>query len=407
MQKHAPKHRAIGRNTHRPVLTVATATALTFGSLFAMAPAQAAASDVVTMPAATRTAAAQEMLDLINAHRASKGLAPVKYSATLSGIAQGQSDRLVRDEVIDHTTTFMTDPRAAGWDAVGEIHAISWRHSVPDLVNWWKSSSAHNKVMTDPKMEVIGIGLTYVDGSLAGDGSGWRLVGTVASYGYPDGKGPADASTRVTAPTTGPLPAPAPAPAPPAPTPAPAPSPTPLPAGPYRDVAAGHQFAAEITWVRDRGYLNGWSDGTFRPDLPIERAAMAAVMYRMAGSPAYTAPSASAYLDLAPGDPFYKEVHWARDSGLLNGWNDGTFRPTAPIARDATAALLYRAAGAPGYSAPGVSPFTDVATGNRFYKEMAWMRAEGISTGWADGSFRPVSTTNRDAMAAFLYRFTN
>ncbi|GEC98140.1 hypothetical protein KVA01_02950 [Kocuria varians] len=178
---------------------VVTAVALLIASLPTAAPAHAAASDIVSMNAATRASDAQNLLSQINAHRASKGLKAVKYSATLSGISQGQSDRLVQQEVINHSNTFLTDRRAGAYTAVGEIHALSWQHSVTDLVTWWKGSTAHNKVLTDPKMQVIGIGLTYVDGGLAGNGQGWRLVGTVDSYGYANGGGPADARTTVTA----------------------------------------------------------------------------------------------------------------------------------------------------------------------------------------------------------------
>nr|WP_260853562.1 S-layer homology domain-containing protein [Kocuria palustris] len=35
---------------------------------------------------------------------------------------------------------------------------------------------------------------------------------------------------------------------------------------------------------------------------------------------------------------------------------------------------------------------------------MHWARAQGITTGWPDGTFRPMHQTHRDAMAAFLYR---
>lgn len=198
MKSRAPRHAAPKRTSSNRALTLSTAACILLGSLAATAPASAAPSDIVSVSSSTRASDAQNMLNQINAYRASKGLAPVKYSATLSGIAQGQSDRLVNQEVINHTNTFLTDSRASGYNAAGEIHAISWKVSVTDLVNWWKNSSAHNKVLTDPRMQVIGVGLTYVDGSLAGDGSGWRLVGTVASYGFPAGKGPADATTTVT-----------------------------------------------------------------------------------------------------------------------------------------------------------------------------------------------------------------
>ncbi|MDR6034170.1 S-layer homology domain-containing protein, partial [Escherichia coli] len=68
-------------------------------------------------------------------------------------------------------------------------------------------------------------------------------------------------------------------------------------AGPFRDVPANYQFATEIRWAKDKGYLNGWGDGTFRPHENIDRNAMAAVAYRMAGSPAYTPPRVSPYRD--------------------------------------------------------------------------------------------------------------
>lgn len=192
-----PKHAAPKRPSSNRLLASAIAACVMVGGLTAVAPANAAPNDIVSVSDSTRAADAQNMLNQINAHRASKGLAPVKYSAHLSGIAQGQSNRLVQQEVINHSNTFLTDPRASGYNAVGEIHALSYRNSVTDLVQWWKGSHGHNKVLTDPKMTVVGIGLTYVDGSLSRTGSGWRLVGTVASYGFPQGRGPSDASSTV------------------------------------------------------------------------------------------------------------------------------------------------------------------------------------------------------------------
>ena len=186
-----------------------------------------------------------------------------------------------------------------------------------------------------------------------------------------------------------------------------APTTAPTTAGPFRDVSASNQFATEITWAKNKKYLNGWSDGTYRPTENIDRNAMAAVAYRMAGSPAYTPPKVSPYKDVSPSSAFYKEITWARSKGLLTGWSDGTFRPLNDIDRNATAALLYRMSGSPAYTAPKTSSFKDVRPGSAFYKEIHWMSAQGITTGWNDGTFRPLDQTHRDAMAAFLYRFAN
>ena len=54
-----------------------------------------------------------------------------------------------------------------------------------------------------------------------------------------------------------------------------------------------------------------------------------------------------------------------------------------------------------------MSPFTDVTPQTPFYKEMAWVQAEGISTGWPDGTYKPWEPVNRDAMAAFMARLDN
>ena len=128
--------------------------------------------------------------------------------------------------------------------------------------------------------------------------------------------------------------------------------------GPFVDVPAHHQFAAEVSWVKQRGLLNGWRDGTFRPGLPIERGAMAAVAYRIAGSPGYTAPAHSAYRDMAPGDPFYKEIHWMSAQGITTGMTPTTFAPDMAVNRKDMAAFIYRLEGKPAFTAPTTSPTT-------------------------------------------------
>ncbi|WP_044635817.1 S-layer homology domain-containing protein [Propionibacterium freudenreichii] len=113
------------------------------------------------------------------------------------------------------------------------------------------------------------------------------------------------------------------------------------------------------------------------------------------------------FSDVAPSNQFYKEIEWAASTAITTGWPDGTFRPTTPVARDAMAAFLYRRAGSPAFLAPGVPSFTDVGAGNMFYQQIEWMKSTGVSTGWVDGTYRPLDATNRDAMAAFLHRYSN
>lgn len=180
----------------------------------------------------------------------------------------------------------------------------------------------------------------------------------------------------------------------------------PEPTTPFVDVRAGQEHYDAMVWMKDQGISTGWADGTYRPLQPVNRDAMAAFLHRMAGSPEVTLPSRSPFVDVRPGQEHYEAIVWAERNGITTGWADGTFRPTEPINRDAMAAFLYRFADEPAYTAPRHAPFVDISRGQKFYAEMSWMHDEGISTGWKDGTFRPLQPVNRDAMAAFLQRYS-
>ncbi|MCL6423101.1 5'-nucleotidase C-terminal domain-containing protein [Brachybacterium sp. JHP9] len=178
--------------------------------------------------------------------------------------------------------------------------------------------------------------------------------------------------------------------------------------GLFTDVPEDLQFADEIYWAADQGYVTGWADGSYRPFESVNRDAMAAFLYRMAGSPAVDTSGASPFTDIKAGDEHYAAVLWAYQEGITTGWvaADGTreFRPVTPIDRDAMAAFVYRYAGEPSASAPAAGPFTDVPAGLQYAKEIAWLKAQGITTGYPDATYRPWSPMKRDAMAAFMYR---
>lgn len=68
------------------------------------------------------------------------------------------------------------------------------------------------------------------------------------------------------------------------------------------------------------------------------------------------------------------------------------------------AAFLYRMAGSPQVKTS--AGFIDVSSVNPFRATINWMASQNISTGWADGTYRPYDSVTREAMAAFIYRFT-
>jgi len=176
----------------------------------------------------------------------------------------------------------------------------------------------------------------------------------------------------------------------------------------FSDVQPGSVFYDDISWLVDERITLGYPDGTFRRSLPVTREAMAAFLHRMAGGGPSAVPGAPpSFGDVTTGNPFHDDVAWLAQEGITTGWPDGTFRPSLSVERQAMAAFLYRFAGEPEFTAPSVSPFVDVRPGDPFYREICWLAAEGVSTGTATPSgayFKPSAPVERQAMAAFLHR---
>ncbi|OKL49909.1 HtaA domain-containing protein [Boudabousia marimammalium] len=181
----------------------------------------------------------------------------------------------------------------------------------------------------------------------------------------------------------------------------------------FKDVFVSRMFAGEIAWMASENISTGYKDGTYGPLKSVNRDAMAAFLYRAAGSPAVDI-SKPAFKDVPKNNQFFKEIAWMRASGISTGWDDGTYRPLAPVSREAMAAFLYRFCDQmPDQCASAINPdtldvsnakvFKDVA-GSQFGREITWLAAAKVSTGWDDGTFHPGEPIRRDAMAAFLYR---
>ena len=173
---------------------------------------------------------------------------------------------------------------------------------------------------------------------------------------------------------------------------------------PFCDVQSNHPFRSEILWVHDQGIADGYADGTFRPLAPVSRQAMAAFLFRLSGLPSFDAPNPPTFTDVGTNHLFRREIEWLDAEGITTGYPDGRFRPLASISRQAMAAFMYRYAGEPAFDPPATPGFTDTQVGRPFYAEIHWLASTNITTGYADGTFRPDANVSRQAMAAFLFR---
>lgn len=172
----------------------------------------------------------------------------------------------------------------------------------------------------------------------------------------------------------------------------------------FTDVTNPDDFFYEpIYWAVDNGITTGYSDNTFRPNALCHRAAVVTFLWRMAGKP--DEGISTAFSDMTGNDDFNRAITWASNHGIAAGYNDGTFRPYDPCHRAAIVTFLWRYAGRP--EPISMANFSDMTGNDDFNKAISWAAENGITTGWADGTFRPYDSCKRLAVASFLYRYAH
>ena len=111
----------------------------------------------------------------------------------------------------------------------------------------------------------------------------------------------------------------------------------------YTDVPAGKWYNNAISTLSNMGVIGGYADGTFKPDAPISRAEFAkiAVSFSNVADLSYR----GYFADVKESDWFSGFVAAAKDAGLIEGYNDGTFKPEKAITRAEVCTIVNRTLG--------------------------------------------------------------
>jgi len=128
----------------------------------------------------------------------------------------------------------------------------------------------------------------------------------------------------------------------------------------FIDVTNGYWAKEEIEYLATLGVIGGYPDGTFRPDTPLTRAELSAILVRARGidpEPITVDP----YPDLAATNWAARYVRSAADLKLVSGYPDGKFNPQKSVTRAEGVVILSRFAEVPGPAKLTNGPFPDVA----------------------------------------------
>ena len=111
----------------------------------------------------------------------------------------------------------------------------------------------------------------------------------------------------------------------------------------FSDVSADKWYNNAVSTLCNMGVIGGYADGTFRPDAPISRAEFAKIAVSFTqntGSATY-----NYFTDVKTTDWFAPYVTAAKDAGLIEGYSDGSFKPESKITRAEACAIVNRTLG--------------------------------------------------------------
>ncbi len=137
----------------------------------------------------------------------------------------------------------------------------------------------------------------------------------------------------------------------------------------FTDVDSDSWYNEAISTLVEAGVLSGYEDGSFRPDQPVTRAELAAILVRVQGN------------GISEGNTTFSDTngHWAEGyiasavtAGLVYGYEDGSFRPNRSITRAEAVTMMNRLLmrSPMDSSYVGNVSFTDVQSSDWFYGDV-------------------------------------
>ena len=181
-------------------------------------------------------------------------------------------------------------------------------------------------------------------------------------------------------------------------------------AGRYSDIDYSDWYVTPAAWVSQRGFMTGIGGTTqMAPDATTSRAMVVAVLSRLGvvGSGAGGS-GALRFPDVAQDDWFAGAVAWGVESGVVEGYGDGTFRPNRDVTREQVAIFLMRYAQKLGLSTAATGDLSmypdDDQVGEWGLQAMSWAVGNGIITG-KSGLLAPQAHATRAEFATMLMRF--
>lgn len=170
----------------------------------------------------------------------------------------------------------------------------------------------------------------------------------------------------------------------------------------FPDVAQDHKNYSAIEYLDEHQIINGYSDGTFKPDNLVNRAEALKIIIGALGVE-HAGNYNVLFPDVLKEDWYFSYVMAAKELAIVSGYGDGKFRPTNTVNLAETLKMLFTAGDV---SLPNVTGnvFVDVEKNDWFAPYALYAREHNIVLADDYGSISPSQSMTRGALAEVVYR---
>ncbi|MFX3636219.1 MAG: S-layer homology domain-containing protein [Candidatus Pristimantibacillus sp.] len=176
------------------------------------------------------------------------------------------------------------------------------------------------------------------------------------------------------------------------------------------DDIQGHWAEQQIQELANRRVVDGFVNGSFRPNENISRAQLAALTARALGLGEVS--YKNRFKDVRPEAWYANELEAAVSFDLLQGYEDGSFQGDSLVTREQAIVVLYRMAKLTGIRVEEDTAMSALASFEDASQISSWAKADvgaaisvGIINGRSNGQLAPQEWMTRAELSAILYRW--
>lgn len=156
-------------------------------------------------------------------------------------------------------------------------------------------------------------------------------------------------------------------------------------------------------------YIDGYEDGSVQPNAQITRAEVSKILYSLLTeeSRSYYYTRVNTFYDVRADEWFIEAVSTLARASVLDGYEDGAFRPYSPITRAELATVLTRMTVLVPPDATGTPVYFPDTAGHWAASNIRIASAKGWIEGYEDGTFHPDSPVTRAEAVTMVNRMLN